>query len=146
MVFKMSIDIAASRQHVWPLLVDWENLGRWMKEASNFRVTSAHRQGVGVTAQASIRIAGFRITDPICVTVWDPPRLLVIEHRGWVAGTGRMELSGAEGTLIEWTENLAPPWGLMGAIGMHLVSPVMHRVFRRDLKLLKQLAETPSDG
>ena len=49
--------IAASPEQIWPYLVEWERLGRWMKEASDFRVVSKHREGVDVIAMATIKIA-----------------------------------------------------------------------------------------
>ncbi|MEO7803038.1 MAG: SRPBCC family protein [Actinomycetota bacterium] len=137
----MSTEIAAPRHRVWPLLVDWENLGLWMTEASGFKVTSAHREGVGVTAVATIRIAGFHTTDAVQVIGWEFEKLLVIKHLGWVTGTGRMALDGDNTTVIRWTETLDPPWGLFGALGMRLLAPGIRRVFRRDLGLLKGLAE-----
>lgn len=138
-----SIEIAAAPEAIWPFLVDWEHLDRWMKEAKEFRVLTSHREGVGVEAQATIHIAGIRTTDRIRVTEWEPGRLLVLEHLGWVRGSGRMELRSMGGaTLLLWTERLVPPWGVAGAFGMWLLKPQMRRIFRRDLALLRDLVES----
>jgi hypothetical protein len=139
----MSVTIAAPPAQVWPYLVDWEHLDRWQKEASDFRVLSATRDGVGVVAEATIRLAGFRTRDPIVVTAFDPPRLLGIRHEGWVQGTGLMRLSWTGvATRLDWTETYVPPLGLAGWAGMALLRPLLLRTFRRDLRLLRGLCET----
>jgi uncharacterized protein YndB with AHSA1/START domain len=138
----MSIRIAREPEVVWPYLVDWERLNRWMLEARDFRVTGTKREGVGVEAEARIRIAGITTHDPIRVTRWDPPSILEMEHLGWVKGTGYMELTPEDrGTKMFWRESLVPPWGWLGAVGMRLVAPFMRGAFRRDLRVLRDLVE-----
>jgi hypothetical protein len=39
---------------VWELVTDWEHQDDWMLEASDFVVTSEHREGLGVEAEATI--------------------------------------------------------------------------------------------
>jgi hypothetical protein len=135
--------VARRAQAVWPFLVDWERLDRWMHEASDFRVVGDRREGVGVEAEASVRIAGITTRDRIRVTRWEPPSVLEIAHLGWVRGSGYLELSpGDPGTIVYWREALIPPWGLVGRLGMRLATPLMRRTFRRDLRLLKELVES----
>jgi uncharacterized protein YndB with AHSA1/START domain len=125
---------------VWPFLVDWERLDRWMKEARDFRVTGRQREGVGVEAEATVRIAGITTRDRIRVIRWRPPKVLELAHLGWVKGTGSMQLSPTdEGTRLRWREELTPPWGPLGWVGMWTVGPVIRRTFRRDLELLRTL-------
>jgi uncharacterized protein YndB with AHSA1/START domain len=141
----MSIRIPRKADIVWPYLVDWERLNRWMLEARAFRVTGTLREGVGVEAEATIRIAGITTRDPIRVTRWEPPQVLEMDHLGWVKGTGSMELSSEDrGSTLFWREILIPPWGWLGAIGMRVVAPLMRRTFLRDLRVLRDLvvAET----
>ena len=144
----MSVRISAPPERVWSYLVDWENLGRWMLEGRGFKVTSPHREGVGVTAEASIRIGGITTTDPVEVTRWEPPEVLEIAHRGWVGGKGLMLCKPAPwGTFLYWRETLHPPLGIPGAIGIRLFKPVMRRTFERDLKVLKDILErAPAEG
>ncbi len=136
-----TIDIARSTpETVWPYLVDWEGLARWMHEAREFRVIGEQREGVGVEAEATVRIAGITTHDRIRVSLWQPPIALEITHLGWVKGTGYMELSPIEhGCNVFWREELYAPWGLVGWLGLRLLSPVMRRIFERDLKILKGL-------
>ena len=138
----MSIGIKAPLDVVWPYLVDWENLDRWMTEAKGFEVTSPSREGVGVTAQATISIAGITTTDPVRVSRWEPPKLLEIEHLGWVSGSGLMQcVPEWSGTRLLWRERLNPPMGLLGAAGLRTFKPIMRRIFEHDLSILKSLVE-----
>jgi uncharacterized membrane protein len=144
---EMSIGIRAPAEEVWPYLVDWENLGRWMTEARGLEVTSPHREGLGVTAQATITIAGISTTDPVRVTRWEPPSVLEIEHLGWVSGSGLMQcVPEWSGTRLLWRETLNPPLWLFGAVGMRLFKPIMRRTFEHDLALLKDLVESNSNA
>lgn len=144
---EMSIGIRAPMEAVWPYLVDWEHLDQWMTEARDFQVTSAHREGVGVTARATISILGITTTDPVQVTRWEPPRVLEIEHQGWVQGNGLMQcVPEWSGTRLLWRETLRPPLGMAGSAGIRAVKPVMRRIFQHDLRLLKALVEAAHDG
>ena len=146
-VITTSVMLNADPETVWPWLVDWEKLGLWMKEASDFRVLSPHREGVGVSARATIQIAGIKTSDVITITQWDPPAKLTMAHEGWVKGTGTMTLAPhQDGTRLTWVESLIPPLGLLGWLGMILVKPAMRRVFTHDAGLLAALvARSPAD-
>jgi uncharacterized membrane protein len=141
------VEIAASAERVWPFLVDWERLDRWMLEASDVEVVGSRREGVGVEALATIRIAGITTRDPIRVTRWEPPRILEIEHLGWVRGTGSIELSpGEAGTVMVWREEYVPPWGILGRLGMLAVRGRLRGIFRRDADELRRLVEEQGTG
>jgi uncharacterized protein YndB with AHSA1/START domain len=126
---------------VWELITDWEHQDDWMLEASNFRVTSERREGVGVEAEATIRMGGLTTRDRVRVAAWQPGRLLAIEHRGWVSGRGEIYLTplGRGLTHVFWREVLEPPLGIVGTAGLWVFRPWMGRVFRRDLRVLAAL-------
>jgi uncharacterized protein YndB with AHSA1/START domain len=139
------VDLPRSPEAVWPFLVDWERLDRWMKEIRDVRVTSEQREGVGVEAEATVRIAGISTRDRIRVTRWEPPTVLEIAHLGWVTGVGYMELSPTDrGSRLFWRETLVPPWGLAGSIGIRMLFPLLRWVFRRDLHCLRGLVGSES--
>ena len=134
------IDLPRPAAEVWPHLVDWERLGEWMREASDFRVLGDRREGIGVEAEATVRIGGIRTRDRIRITRWEPPTILEMDHLGWVRGRGYMELNPSEaGTHLFWREELFPPLGRLGRIGLQMYLPLLRRVFRRDLRLLRDL-------
>lgn len=126
---------------VWALITDWEHQNDWMLEARDFKVTSKQRKGVGVEAQATISIGGITTRDVVRVVGWEPNRRLAIEHRGWVSGRGEIHLTplGEDRTHIFWREELEPPVGVLGALGLTAFKPLMTRLFRRDLKVLAGL-------
>lgn len=134
--------IARPPSAVWPYLVDWEHLDRWMEEISDVRVVTGHRHGLGVEAEATVRIGGISTRDHIRVTRWEPPRVLEIAHLGWVRGSGHMELTPTgDQSVLAWRELLVAPWGPVGALGMRAFRPVLRRVFRRDIRRLRHLVE-----
>lgn len=137
-----TIEIRRPADVVWPWLVDWEGLPRWMREMRAVRVTGPRREGVGVRAVATIRVGGITTTDPIEVVRWEAPAVLEIEHFGWVKGRGYMELSPTEnGTHLFWRESLIPPWAILGHLGLRLYRPLLARTFARDLERLRDLVE-----
>lgn len=130
---------------VWGLITDWEHQDDWMLEASAFEVMGDQREGVGVEARATVRIAGIRTRDRVRVSMWEPPRILVIDHLGWVKGAGEIQLQPIrEGTRMRWRETLFPPkrLGPVGRLGLAAVAPLMRRAFRRDLRVLRSLVRT----
>src|SRR5687767_7054923 len=140
--FRQQILIRAPIERVWERLVDWERLSDWMSEASEFKVTSERREGVGVTAQARIKIAGISTKDSVEVVVWEPPERLEIAHLGWVKGGGVMSCRQLDGdVLVTWTETLIPPLGWLGWTGMLLLRRVIRHTFQKDIILLKTLVE-----
>ncbi len=139
---EMEATLPAPPDVVWRLITHWERQGEWMLEASDFVVTSSHREGVGVEAEATISIAGITTRDRIRVVGWEPEHRLVIEHLGWVSGYGEIVVfpSGPARSHVFWREELHPPLGVLGAIGLTVFKPLLRRVFERDVKVLAELA------
>jgi carbon monoxide dehydrogenase subunit G len=132
---------------VWALITDWEHQDDWMLEASGFEVTSSHREGVGVEARATVRISGIRTRDSVRVSMWEPPRVLVIDHLGWVKGSGEIQMAPIrEGTRMRWRETLFAPKALgpFGRLGLRMAAPLLRRIFRRDLRVLQSLVRLRS--
>jgi uncharacterized protein YndB with AHSA1/START domain len=139
---EMTATLPAPSEVIWELITDWEHLDEWMLEASDFLITSPQRTGVGVEAEATIMMAVFRSRDRIRVSGWEEGRFLAIEHLGWVGGVGEMSLTprGDDATFLLWREKLWPPLGLVGALGLSAIKPLMQRIFDRDVRILAALA------
>jgi hypothetical protein len=146
-VIELGAELHGPPSVLWRSLVDWERQGDWMLEASDFEVTSPHREGVGVEVLATVRIGGISTRDRIRVDVWEPERHLGIVHLGWVSGRGDLRLQpiGPGRTRLHWREQLHAPWGVIGALGLHAFRPVMTRVFRRDLRALDALVRSAGE-
>lgn len=140
--WQVSIETAATMPGppdvVWELITDWEHQGDWMLEASDFVVISEQREGVGVEAEATISIGGIKTRDRVRVVGWEPRKRLAIEHLGWVSGMGEIHLTplGTDRTHFFWREDLHPPLGMLGALGMTGFKPLMRRIFERDVRVL----------
>jgi hypothetical protein len=143
-----SVEFDADPEVAWRVLTDWERQSDWMLEASDIVVVSSQRSGVGVEADATVRVGGIATRDRIRVDVWEPPRHLGIEHLGWVKGRGDLLLSAtAPGrTRLDWREELRPPWGGIGGIGLRALSPLLRRTFRRDARVLARLVGEAAAG
>jgi hypothetical protein len=104
-------------------------------------VLSEQREGVGVEAEATVTIGGITTRDKVRITGWEPPKRLAIEHKGWVSGAGEMHLTplGTTRTHLFWREELSPPLGVLGALGLTGFKPLMARTFARDLRVLAGL-------
>ena len=141
-VIEVSDTMPGPPEVVWALITDWEHQDDWMLEASDFEVVGEQREGVGVESRATVRIAGIRTRDAVRVSMWEPPRILVIDHLGWVKGSGEIQLQPvSEGTRMRWRETLFPPpkLGPFGRLGLRAMSPLMRRIFQRDLRVLRSL-------
>jgi uncharacterized protein YndB with AHSA1/START domain len=141
-VVQLSAAMSGPPEIVWEFLTDWEHQDEWMLEATDFVVTTGARVGIGVEAEATIRIAGFTTRDRIRVSRWEPARRLTIEHLGWVQGTGDLRLrpTADGGTDLRWREELrCPSLGPIGWLGLLALRPVVRRVFARDLRVLRGL-------
>jgi uncharacterized protein YndB with AHSA1/START domain len=137
----MDIVLPGPPEIIWRLVTDWEHQDDWMLEARDFVVTSPHREGVGVEGEATVSIGGITTRDTVRVVTWEPLARLAIEHAGWVSGRGEFFITplSENETHMYWQEELIPPLGPLGRIGLLLFRPLMRRVFQRDLKVLAGL-------
>lgn len=121
---------------LWDVLVRWEDQARWMRDADEVRVLTAHRTGVGVGLAVRTRVLGVALfTERLEVTLWDPPRRLAIGHRGVVRGHGAWTLRPeGSGTRITWSETLSLPVPVLGELPLLAYRPVQRRLMRRSLE------------
>lgn len=140
-LIEMAATLPGPPETVWELITDWEHQGDWMLEASDFVVLSDHREGIGVVAEATVKIGGISTRDKVRVIGWEPSRRLAIAHEGWVRGRGEFHLTrlGRDRTHVFWREELEPPLGALGAAGLVAFKPLMRRIFTRDLRVLAGL-------
>jgi hypothetical protein len=114
-----------------------------MQDAVAIRFTSAATSGVGTTFECDTRVGPFSLTDRMEVTDWRDEEAMAIRHVGIVSGHGRFTLTALDAgtTRFDWTEELTFPRRRGGAAAALLVRPVLKRVWRGNLKRLRDRIE-----
>lgn len=134
--------IDAPIERVWAELADIPGQVRWMREMKSVRLLTPGPVGVGTRGEATVRILGISVTDPVEVTEFDPPRRFAIRHEGLFTGGGVIELRpGADGTttIVSWDETLIPPF--LPDLVLAIQRPVFAAVFQADLHHFRELFE-----
>ena len=141
---EVSVSIAASPEQVWAEVERIEDHPRWMADAIDIDFRSDRRRGVGTRISVLTRLGPFRTTDEMEFTEWDPPQAMGVSHHGLFTGVGRFTLE-PEGhdTLFSWTETIRFPWFLGGPIGALVARPFLVRVWRGNLKRLRERLSAP---
>ena len=144
MRIQVGVTIDAPPSHLWRVIEPIEYHVEWMTDAESIRFTTAQTAGVGTAFDCTTRIGPFRTVDHMLVTEWVPERVMGIEHLGLVRGWGRFTLRRRprNRTRFTWSEELEFPWALGGPVGALAAKPVLHAVWRRNLRRLKRLVET----
>ena len=141
---RMSVRVHAPIDEVWRVLVDHELQRAWMLEMKDLRLIDADRLQLGTVAQATVRIGGIAVSDPVTVTAFDAPTRFGIAHEGLYTGRGEITLApdGDDWTQVTWVEHLRAP--VLPHVAATLQNPMFRMVFQADLGRLKRLVETGS--
>ncbi|MGQ0669654.1 MAG: SRPBCC family protein [Actinomycetota bacterium] len=133
-------------EDAWRIITAWEDQARWMKDVYAVRVPSDHREGLGVRLAARTRVFGVPLfTDWLEVTLWEPPRRLVVAHQGFVRGVGRWTLDpDPSGTRFTWLEDVSLPVPLLGELALFVYRPFMRRLIRGALANLQAFVRSES--
>ena len=139
---RVSTTLPAPPSEVWAAVADLASHVDWMADAESIRFTTRRRTGVGTTMEVDTRVGPFRLTDVLEVTEWRPGRSIGVRHDGIVGGTGRFTLrrrwARPGSTRFTWEERLVfPPW-LGGPLGAVLAAPVLRRVWKGNLRRLRE--------
>jgi hypothetical protein len=134
-------DLPVPAEEAWRRVLAWEEQVAWIKDADSVRVITSHREGVGVIVAVRTRVLGVPLlTDHLEVTMWDPPRRLVMAHRGLVPGVGEWLFEPAGGgARFSWTEELHLPVPVLGELALLAYRPFLRRLMRRSLSNLERL-------
>jgi Polyketide cyclase / dehydrase and lipid transport len=137
---ELAIVLPTTPDGAWSVLVDWERQADWMLDADRVEVVSDTREGVGVRLAVKTRLLGIpAFTEPMEVTVWEPPRRLVIRHGSLVAGTGVWDLVPLDGgTGFRWTEDIRLRVPVIGELAAWAYCPVMRALMGRAQRSLRQ--------
>ncbi len=140
--------VDAPIEQTWSILADIPLQPEWMREMKRVQVITPGPIRAGTRGQATVRIFGVAVTDPVEVVEFEPPARFVIRHEGLFTGGGVITLEpGADGTttIVRWDETLVPP--VLPELGAAVQAPILRSIFQADLHRLKRLVETGSvDG
>jgi len=142
---RMLIVVDAPIEATWAVVADVQLQPEWMREMKAIRLATPGPARAGTRGEATVRIFGLTVTDPVEVVEVEAPHRYAIRHEGLFKGGGLITLeSGADGTttIVRWEETLVPP--LLPDLGGLLQAPVLRAIFQADLNLLKRLIETGS--
>jgi hypothetical protein len=130
--------IGAPPPVVWADLADVASHVEWMADATAIRFTTPSTQGVGTTFECDTKVGPLRLTDEMEIIEWEPPSCMGVRHTGAVRGEGRFTMTEAPGgrTRFRWEESLDFPLWMGGPVGAFLGTPVLRRVWRRNLARL----------
>ena len=146
-VMHTTVVVHAPIERVWAYVADVERQPEWMREMQAVRLLTPGPVGRGTRGEATVRIAGIAVTDPVTVDVFEPPRRFGISHDGLFGGGGIITLvplgSGTE-TAVHWAERLVPP--ILPRLGAVLQSPVLSRIFQSDMERMRDIVEAGADG
>ena len=138
----VSVDIKAPLGVVWQAAADLAGHRRWMGDVESIDFDSEAREGPGTVMRVATKVGPFRTVDLMTVTGWEPRRRISVEHRGLFTGRGEFDLSAIGGaTRFTWSEDLHFPRRFGGAVGATLARPILTRIWRQNLRRLKELLE-----
>jgi uncharacterized protein YndB with AHSA1/START domain len=135
------VAVAAPPDAVFEALTDWERQSRWMAFTTVKADAGEHRVGERFSAFTGVGPVGF--TDPMEVTIWDPPHRTDVRHLGNVVrGTGTFLVEPAPGGCwMTWIEDLELPLGTAGMVGFKTVEPLARIFLRRSMRKLAREVE-----
>jgi hypothetical protein len=139
----MLVVVDAPIEATWRVLADIGLQPAWMHEMKSVVVTTPGPAGVGTRGEATVRIFGISVTDPVEVVAFDPPTRFEIRHEGLFTGGGVITLeTGSDGTttIVRWAETLVPP--LLPSLGALAQAPVLRGIFQADLHRFARLVES----
>ena len=135
--------IDAPIEDVWSELIDIEGQPRWMHDMKSVRMDAPGAARSGSRGVATVRMFGIAVTDPVTITVLEPPTRFGIAHEGVFSGGGTFDLTGgADGTttIVRWEEILQPP--VLPHLAALITAPVFRHIFQQDIERFKAIVET----
>jgi hypothetical protein len=138
--FEVGLDVDAPPEVVWSVVTDWSAQRRWIA-GTVVHVVAGDGRSVGSQVVAFTGLADVGFMDTMEITEWSPPLRCRVRHLGrLLRGDGLFEVRprGAGATFV-WSEDLEPPFGPLGRVGLPLVRPLFEAGLRRGGPKLRAL-------
>lgn len=135
--------VQARPEAVWAALADIGSHVEWMADAERIDFTSGQRSGLGTTFDCITRVGPIRLTDRMEIVEWEAERSIGVVHTGVVTGRGRFTMApvAPDAVRLAWAEELRFPWWLGGPVGAVPGRRILARLWRGNLRRLKQRLE-----
>ena len=143
---RAAVLVRAPIDRTWDELTDIPGQVRWMADMKSVRILTPGPVAVGTRAEATIRVLGVTVIDPVVVTAWEPPRRFGIEHLGLVKGHGLIELDPGDDpgtTRVAWGEVLLPP--VFPHLGSLVLRALYGPILQDDLDAFAEIVEASVD-
>lgn len=139
-----SITIRANQQTIFDYVSDWEKQSDWILFTTVKKLTDPiHTKDV--TLLATTKFGPIKFVDSMVVTDWQPPKKITVEHTGRIIlGKGVFTVREISDTTCQfiWEEITPVPFGLVGRLGLVVISPFMRLMFNRSLMNLRNNIES----
>lgn len=134
--------INAPVSFVWSDIEDISTHVDWMLDAAEIRFVTDQRSGVGTQFECDTVVGPLKLTDVMEITEWEAQRTMGVRHQGLVGGTGMFTLrASGQATIFSWVEELIFPWYFAGSVGAMVARPVLHEIWKGNLRRLKDRVE-----
>jgi hypothetical protein len=134
---QMSIDIAASKEKIWPFLVQTEKIHKWYSQQDKIEYVGQKQGEDGANLVLEEKFAGSNMKFDCQVIECRKNEKMVIKSNSVAAGLIKtMEQNWVleslpSGTLFTFTELVKPRWGIVGAWMSILITPVAHSTTKK---------------
>lgn len=138
--FEVRVDVDSPPDVVWSVVTDWAAQREWIA-GTVVHVVAGDGRSVGSRVAAFTGLADIGFLDTMEITEWEPPLRCRVRHTGrLLRGDGLFEVRPrGTGSTFVWSEDLEPPFGLLGRVGLPLVRPAFEAGLRRGAPRLRAL-------
>lgn len=128
----VEVGLPVGQETAWGVLLDWERQSEWMRDADRVTVVSSRREGRGTRIDVRTRVLNLPVfTERLEVIEWEPPRRVVMAHRGFIGGRGEWILAPAgHGCRFRWSEDISLPVPILGELALLVYRPFMRWLMR----------------
>ncbi|HEV2781118.1 MAG TPA: SRPBCC family protein [Actinophytocola sp.] len=139
------VHVAAPVPVVWAAVTDWPRQGEWMI-GTRVAVVAGDGRSVGSRLFGFTGLGDVGFLDELEIVEWTPPHRCRARHLGTLLrGSAEFDVSAdGSGSVVRWTERLEPPLGVLGAVGLRVLGPVLVLGMRRSLRRLAAVVTRPA--
>jgi uncharacterized membrane protein len=141
-----SIEVAAPRDRVWPLVSEPERYAEFMVGSTWKAVPGEPTSGPRARFWLTVQAGSLDLGGVIELVEWEPPHELAWTNVSGIDNRGRWILrERGEATEVTLRFSYQVPGGILALIASRLSAPIMRRDVHRSLEALKRAIERKRD-